>query len=105
MKFSAFLALSCVLVGTGCAATSSSEGAPPVGEDDYTQAPNFKGTGAQKDVLLDGHASKLVPVSAEIAALVKEMTAANTFQNNAFYAGVFTSTPASLAVFSSPANS
>lgn len=101
MRFSG-LAVSLLFFSlAGCAEPSSSTSAdePESDEAAVTRAPAFKGSGAGKSVQLGGHAAKLIPVSTQVAALVKEMTEANDIQNNQFLAAVYTATPAELAPF------
>jgi hypothetical protein len=88
-----------------CAAPSSSSSDHPAGdESDVTKAPAFGGSGAGTDVKLDGKAAKVIAPSTQIAALVKEMTDANTNQNNQFLAASYKAPPETLAAFSSSAN-
>jgi len=99
---SVFLAISCL---AACAAPSSSTGDDPAGdESDVTKAPAFGGSGAGTDVKLDGKPAKVIAPSAPIAALVKEMTDANTNQNNQFLAASYKAPAETLAAFSSSAN-
>ncbi len=85
-------------------------GGDPVGDandvstDSALTVANFRGTGTGKAVKLHWVDAKFVPVSKEVKKLAKDLTEANTFQNNSFYAAVYQAPRDSFADFDSNFN-